>query len=395
MKFSEMDHESRFKAILSTINTEFKSITLEFCLDNSWKTSWDLRNSYLSLTEEKDIVPQNSLGVYCQRDFFTAGLVDNKTEDRQSKCVNLWRLNEDGKKYGLPSAALAIRTANQFDMSIYQALSSSDLSKDTSAPYNRARILMLLDELGKAREVDLTNLTELDGGLGHHFKALSEIGLIEYESQNTEGRGWSKYKWIYGKDPKKAKRLDGRNLTIDVAEFLSENPVYWDRHEVKEKINYNQSNGLISRILFSLENQGFVKKKTKFKSGEIMSEARITERGKNFVKALLKPVYNIVGDKSGFGEDYHEYMSNNKLIREHALHATELYHSTSPALNRKPLSLTHDKVIKLLENNNKLRRKEIEETIGISNGPSYLKPLVDNHTIKKERTGKAVFYSMT
>jgi len=405
-RLSELNHESRFEAILSSVNTEFKSVTLGYCLDESWKSSTEMKNSYSSFLEGSGVkVPSHmNFSDYCHHTFHPIGLVIEERMQRKEpfKYVTSWKLSEDGISYGQPSAALAIQTANEFNTSLYKILGPTNSPGDSRSPYNRAKILMHLDNVKKARKRDLSNISTLDeSGILEHCKNLSKIGFIEYEGQDTEEKGWSRYKWIEGKKAKDVTLLRGyHSVTLKVSELMEKTSKDWDYNEISEKLNYDNPSH-ISQVLSHLKKLNFVKRVSKFKGGEKLSEAKITEEGRRFIDIFLNPVFEALNPNvdevclEEFREVHNSYLNNLGLLRNHIVNATELYSLVSPRLKGMPRVERESQVIKLLREEGRLRAKDIKERLGVKCVWSrYITPLVTRNILQKENKGKAVYYSL-
>ncbi len=396
MKLSELPKEEKFERILSVINTEFKSITW-YCLDESWQTYCDLGKEFKRTVEEEyAVIPrENSFGAYCHFTFFPIGLVAEekiRLKGRQNPVLH-WKLTEDGEKYK-PIAAFSIKTAVDFDLSMYQILGPTHTPGDSRSPYNRAKILMNLSEEENLRRVDLENNIGLDGeNIQKHLLSLKKIGFVDYESVSMEEKGFSKYLWIKGK-PKQVKAVTRSPiLNRKVLEILYKSEKPLNRGKIAEELNYPDLS-YISRILSGLEEQGFCKR-VKFKGREKYSEANITEKGMESVQNFLDPVYNASEDYSLLKEmekTLEEYENDNSLKINYFTKATKLYAKVCPAFKREPKKVIKTNILDILEEGSK-RAKEINALIG-KRCTKELKELCNENKIEKIRSGIRVYYKI-
>ncbi len=400
MKLSELSQEEKFSRVLPSINTEFKNITW-YCLDDRWKTYIDLEKEFKKNIDEESAILLNAptFGGYCHNTFLPIGLVAEekiKLKGRTNPVLH-WKLTEDGEKYK-PIAVYAIKTANDFGLSMYQILGSTATHGRSRAPWNRAKILMELAEEENLRVTDLATKIDLHPrGIGYHLSALKEIDFVEYEYLSLEESGWSKYEWIKG-EPEEVKPVSTiPTLTKKVSEFLYESDKPLDYKEVTKELDYKYPS-VISKILSGIEKQGFCKrvKFNKFlpKRGEKLSEANITELGMKFVQEFLEPVYNTLEDDNIL-EDMRsvleEYENDAMLSINHFTRANLLYKEVCPSFKRKLKEFIKTDILDFLEEKGKLRKKEINALVRKNVG-KHLKELLEESKIEKERDGMAVYY---
>ena len=381
----------RFGKNLSSLNREPKSVILGFCLDESWKSSVSIRNSYLDLIGNKALAPGNqTFGEYCHYSFLPAGFVEEAelpveqvlSDATIIKYSDHWKITEDGTDIGKPAAILELETAKRFQTSSYEILGTK--------PYNRAKILMYLSKVESAREKDLSKLTGSSPiGIFYNCEKLEEIGLIDYDS--CFEKGWAQYKWA---DKKGQPESVGQNkaVTRAVTNFMKENRGNWDYSSVSSKIGSNIRT--VSTVLSGLERQGFVRKLNKFKVREKQSEAKIKDLGLEITETFLEPIYEASKPDTdrGYLRDFTEGLmpSIDDIIR-----VTASYFLISPPLNDVPKRVTESEIIKLIgEAGPKgLRPKNVKEKTG-ENWNSYMADMATRGLLEKERGGGAVFYTL-
>lgn len=397
MKLSEYSQEGKFKRLLPSLNTEPKNITW-YCLGSNLQTQGNLQKEFKrNIEEEEAIVPDpNTLKDYCRWTFNPIGLVAEEKIIPQgwTTPVSHWRLTEDGKKYK-PLAALAIKTANEFGMSMYQVLGSTFSKTESRAPYNRAKILMELAEEENLRAIDLKKEIGLNSreDIRSGILNLKNIGFVHYESISSEEKDWSKYKWT-GKDEEVKTVSTYPALTREVSEILYKSSRPLDRNEISKKLNHKHPT-VVSKILSSLEKQGFCER-SKFKTGEKLSEASITETGLKFLREFLEPTYEALEDEKILEDIKKEILDeyeNDPVSRINDFtDATKLYADVSPAFKKEPREVMKGKILDVLEENS-LRPKEIDRLIG-KYVQHILKDLIEEGKITKKREGKAVYYQL-
>jgi len=387
--------EERLEAILSSVNTEYKSVTLGFLLEDNWKTSNDIRNAAESYVNPvTNIIPgDTSFKAYCTFTFIPIGAVAEE-RIRGRNPISYYKLTEDGEKYGKPIAQFSLRTAVDKNLSMYNIFGFTASHGKTRSPFNTAKILFELEKEDNLRRVDLANECGLvDMAVSQHLLRLKNIGFVNYDSISGEESGWSKYEWIKGKNPENIKPVCKLpTLTKRVANKMKELEIS-DCHELAEVLDYKHP-GDISRILSGLEKQGFLKKVKfkgrKFKVGKKESEASITEKGKEFVYEFLEPVSQALGDDfDGINKEI-EIFDDPFTTSDYISRGFSLYEEVCPAYKRKSKEDNESRILQILKNQ-KLRKKEIDEALG-KNVAIYLRELIERGEIKKEREGNAVYY---
>ena len=389
--------EERLEAILSSVNTEYKSVTLGFLLDDSWKTKSDIRNTAESYVNPvTNIIPNaNSFKAYCISTFIPIGAVAEE-RIRGRIPVSYYKLTEDGKKYGKPIAQFSLRTAADKNLSMYEIFGSTNSPGKTRSPFNIAKILFELEKEDNLRQVDLVNECGLANvNVRQHLLRLKNIGFVDYDSVSGEESGWSKYEWIKGKNLENIKPVCKLpTLTKKVANKMKELRIS-DCNELAKILDYKHPED-ISKILSGLEKQGFVKKVKfkgkEFKAGEKKSEVSITEKGRKFVSEFLEPVYLALEDDfDGIYQEI-EIFDDPSLTSYYISRGFSLYKNVCPGYKRKSKEENESRILQILKNQ-KLRKKEIDEAFG-KDVAIYLKELVESGEIKKEREGSAVYYSL-
>ncbi len=395
MKLSELSQEEKFRRILPIVNTEFKNITW-YCLDETWQTSYDLMKEFKKNVEEEYAITLNktTFAEYCRDTFLQIGLVAEekiKLKGRTNPVLH-WKLTEDGEKYK-PIAAYAIKTANDFDLSMYQILGVTATTGKSRAPYNRAKILMKLAEEENLREIDLKKEIDLYiYDIHRHLISLKKIDFVEYESVSCEEKGWAKYTWKQGSPEDIKPVVNLPTLTKKVSKVLYESGKPLDYNKIVEKLNYSYPEN-ISKILSGLEKQGFCER-IKFKGGEKLSEANITEKGMRFVQEFLEPVYCALEDDNlleDVGSVLEKYENDFVLRINHFTRANLLYKEVCPAFKKEPREFIKTDILDFLEEKGKLRTKEINALVG-KQIALHLKELLEEGKVEKEKDGRATYY---
>jgi len=381
----------KFKNNLNALNREPKNVVLAYCLSNDWKSSNDIRNSYLSTVESKALAPTcMTFREYCHNSFLPSRFVQESilpVEQVLCKTVlvkysNHWRFTDYGIHTAKPAALLGLETAKEFQTSLYEILGR--------IPYNRAKILMHLSKVKNAREKDLAEVTESNPiGVFHNCEKLASLGFIDYDS--CFEKGWAEYEWS-GKEgqPKAVGHI--LTLTKEVADFMRENSGRWNYESLSKEMGKNPT--VVSSVLSGLEKQGFAKKLKNFKVKEKQSEAKIRDTGIEFTEMFLNPIYEASDPNAGRGylEDFTQGLT---LSTEDVVKQVRNYYRISPNLNIIPTSATEALVVELVKEAppSGLRPRDIIAKTG-KNLNDHLRSMSNRGLLIKKREGKAALYSL-
>ncbi len=384
--------DGRMNAILSSVNTEFKSAALGWFLNETWKNAGVIKKTADNYAAPCKAPSASSFGEYCVNTFIPRGIVEEKIECKGISPIYYHRLTEDGKKYAQPLSQFFLKAAVDARMSMREVFGVAGSRGETRSPMNTAIILKELDKEDNLRLTDLQNKTGLKlGVLNDHMVKFNKIGFIDYESLSTEECGQIKLKWTGG-DIKDIKDVERCNfLTRRVAKKM-QSFVISDYHTVAKSLNYNSEED-ISRVMSYLEKQGFVAKISDL-NFEKKSNISIKEKGKEFLHNRIYPARRAL-EYDDFDIIYAEIggFSNNMTVScNYIQKGFDLYKNVSPAYKKEGRETNKGKIMQLLRGQ-QLRKKEIDGMLG-KNSTTYLKELYDNGDIEKCKKGKAVFYSL-
>lgn len=378
--------DDRMNAVLSSVNTEFKSAALGFFMTKMWMTADGIRKIADDCAAPYKAPSTSSFGEYCVNTFIPNGITEEKTEYKKT----YHRLTEEGKKYAQPLAQFFLKAAVDTGMSMQEVFGVTGSRGETRSPMNAATILAEMDKEDNLRLTDLQNKTGLKLGiLNDHMVKFNKIGFVDYESLSTEERGQIKMKWA-GHDIKDIKDVDRCNLlTKKVAKEMQKLEIS-DYHTVAENLKKPKTD--VSRALSYLEGQGFVARISDL-SFEKKSNVSIKEKGKEFLYNRIYPArralefddFDIVAEEIGI-------FSDNTVSRRYIQKGLELYRSVSPAYKKEGKETNKGKIMQMLRGQQS-RKREIDGMLE-KNSTTYLKELCDNGDIEKRKEGKAVYYSL-
>jgi len=392
--------DDEFGAILSTVNTEIKNITLSFCLDKYPRTRTGLRNKFANCVDENNhwVPDDTSFSSYSDKTFVPIGMVAKEIIKIKGLLnpVKHWKITEAGEKYGQPIGAFTLKYAVDRNKSIYQYLGQTSSSGKTRSPFNRARIMEILYENGNISEKDVVNSLGRKKILLRDIFKLDKEGLIEHQSHSKEP-GWIIYKWIEGRNSSEAKKVYGIKRSKEVAEYLY-NKGESNRIEISKELNFENLKD-ISKVLNDLEKQDLIEP-IKW-SMDLKSELSILSDGKDFVENYIIPIRSALDDKKELQEMediLHYFEEDNSDKSYYCNTGTDLYERVTPHLNRKSKQERKLEIIQILDKFNKRntapRYNEITEKLGTQPN-KCLKSLLEEDMIYKDKKGKAVYYFLT
>lgn len=379
--------EERFNAVLNIINNENKAFTIGWLLDNNWRTKEDLERLAKGYVFPLFKPPTaKSYQQYCDHTLIPIGAVAEEKIIIKGRTnpVSHYRLTEDGEKYAKPIAQFALKTAVDSGISMFEILGSSNSRGDTRAPYNRAKILLELQKQSSLSEIQIADILGMSQSTTRdNLSALKGNGFLTYESIPLKKSGWSVYEWVPGKKPEEAVTVVRfpiltRKVAHKMQEIQSSN-----RNELANIFEHNKDR--ISKVLVGLERQGLVRNIRE------RSNATITEKGSDqkFIGTLNKSLEK--DDLSDISKEI-EIFKDNSVSNRYIAKALKLYADVSPYSKRVPREDNKYAILSMLKNQ-RLRAKQITENLG-KNSISYLRELIDNGEIIKEKRGLAVYYSL-
>lgn len=395
--------EERFSAVLSCVNTEWKSIVLAGILDlHEPKSCQTMRSEFRAIAGKCHVPAAPTLAQYADHTFVPIGLVALKVMMRIGGMpmeINEWCLTDAGERYGAPIAAFSLDWATRHNTSLYPILGPTLSPGDSRSPYNRAMLLLKLAEnpAMPLRTIDLANHILLDeGSVYFHLLALKRAGFVNYDSVNPEERGWAKYAWVESKDREEAKSNKEighkyRTLKEKVTDLLSRSGRPMDCNEIAAKLSYPYP-GNVSKILSDLKEHGYAR--CEWQSKIKQSDARITDAGAEFVESYIKPVRDALAD----GHSLNSMNALRRSVSAFAGAAAGLYYPHSMACKAKPAGKRIAEVLGFVsehQNRNGIGPRNVEILRGTEANDSIIGRCIAEGLLEKRKIGKKVRYTLT
>lgn len=387
-KFPE-DLNGRMNAVLSTVNTEWKSI-LWSLMDNGWKTPYDLRTIYESRTGR--LLRGSTLRSYNESTLIPIGLVSKKhIRKRGYGYTTVYSLKQEGIDLQ-PVADFSMKTAVDNDMSMYEILSQTNSVNKIRPPMVTYLLLKELSKTDTMRQVDFMKKYKIGQIVFRHTVGrLSKSGLVEYDSVSTENSlGKFIYKWVEGRYPEEVKKDIKVGLSLDtltsVAKFVM------DRNEtdswaITDELGISHNTAL--HALQTIRKQGFVENK-RFEGGRKQSELTIKKYGINFFEKFLVPLENSL-QSPGMRLVEEILSTSEKADFDLRQKAHDLYEPLS-ARNHKTSYETEDAIRKLLEKG-PARPSMIWKELGY-NAQSFLHHMVMDGEVELVKEKNKSFYKL-
>ncbi|HIH10767.1 TPA: hypothetical protein HA241_01100 [Candidatus Woesearchaeota archaeon] len=252
------DPTDRLQVLLPCISTEIKQSAL-LTMNYELMTAGDVRREINKYSDE-DLPSVTSFRNIFQKDFVAIGLLvhDILGQGFNFGDVHYFSLTDEGQMFAVPLAAFSLRYAVDNEVSLYQLLGSVNSNGTTRGPYNRFRIVNLVNQGFNNVEGISTKLDLGPVAVGDHLSALAKLNIVRFDSIDVaegEERIWQ---WVEGKDPNVAQPVHTHiKLTHDVAQWLAAqgSAAY---KSIKVGVNRSQNGSNISNVLSGLYRQGFV-----------------------------------------------------------------------------------------------------------------------------------------
>jgi len=388
--------DGRLNSILSSVNTETKQVEL-ILLEKEPKTSWTLKREFDKATGLNFDFQHNRMDKYCTCTFIPIGMVceEKVIYDGHSSWVKAFSLTEAGEVYGKSIAAFTLRKANEYNKSFFEFLGQTTSKSDSRSPYNRTKILELLSA-NPLRITDVSEKLKIDKTtVLDHLNKLKSLGFVKYKSINTGGKesGWSRYKWVEGKNPEDVEPFYRFRLSIRNIAKLFRELEKSDYREVTEKSGYARLT--VSLAISALQKQGFIERVGKFSGGEKLSEINITKEGGHFLEDYYWRVLDALDDGNDLNymkDILAHYEREPELFMNHAVKGISMYLQVSPRMNSKQLSKRCKEVYNLIKPYPEgLTPKDVDELMGVRSTKT-LRELLHNDLVYKEGKGHDTVY---
>lgn len=275
----------RMEAVLSIVNTEFKSLTWHL-MSERWSSTGDLRIEYEKNTGK--LLGVSNFSAYNEKTLIPIGLVAKKhVMKRGYGLVNKYSLTEEGAYYQ-PIAAFTIKKAVDMGTSMYEIFGSTHSSGQYRSPYATYKILKELynNKNKKLREIDIVRKCEIGSkSFISSIKRLASVGFVNYDSVGTENsKGMFMYQWIGGNPDNAIGHAKFPAETMQSAARLAKELGKIEASMLADNLGLEKNTCRI--LIGGLAKQGYLKPE-KFKGSEILSEASMANDGKEFYETFL------------------------------------------------------------------------------------------------------------
>lgn len=285
---------------------------------------------------------------------------------------------------GVASALLKYSATHERPASkIFGDLSTNDHTNVRSHVNRTAMLLHLLRKDSFIAELDR------ESGMGkptvaEALERLREVGLVDFESVDTEVKGWGVYEKV-GDISNIPHSPTLNRLRRNVIEYFNNNEK-GNSDSIKEALGKVET-GDISTVLVELTRGGFLRNQ-KWIGAIQQSSATIRDEGKVFVEEVLLPIlYACAGNSEAlrFLADIRSEIVANPSISSRAI---EVYRDLTPRIPREKTKL---EIVNLIRDGGALRTKDVLKTFGQKAEP-VLRDMIEAGEIVRYRTGKASYH---
>ncbi len=319
---------------------------------------------------------------YMDRTLVPAGLVAegtvaNQHGDMQQETY-LTR-TEEGERYGVPVAVLALDFENRHQVSLRKILGkTASPSKDrVRAPFVRASILLLLSQrqLPLRRQDIIEELGFTPSVASAALESLASNGLIEYASVSRSKRGIVTYAINSGVEPPSSNRTrPSIDNIIAICQTLSMTGIPFSGNQIEDALSeaelsrWNSKHALknfIQKVLSDLARTGYLRR-TEFKGGEKYSNAVITSEGLIVVDEFLKPMVALVEDKPEADIMRLQFVPTILAdLQSYARNSAELYYPYSTSKRIEEGATDFANIITMVKKNNGISIRELSGVLGL------------------------------
>ena len=237
-----------------------------------------------SLPAETWIPNHNGINHFMKKSLIPTGLVE-KDEDEGKTTYATTTL---GEGLGKDAAALFIDWAAKEGKSISDFLGFKHTASEAGMTVylNRSTILLRLYQSPSFFAEIWKQTTLPKSSIQQNMQELKEVGLINYDSVNTEVKGWGLYERTGNGEAVPRSSIDNL-LRQNIIAYFKENQV-GNPAAIAQALKRRDEMD-IYKILSELTETGFLKRQ-KWIGGEQQSDASITEKGREFVETIILPL---------------------------------------------------------------------------------------------------------
>lgn len=249
----------------------------------------------------------------------------------------------------------------------------------------RAALLLLLDQQHTWYESELARKIGVrKENVGTHLSVLADLGLINYQFADPEIKGWGIYERVGSLDQVIHSPAHNR-LRTNILEYFKVNSTGNPQTIVQAIGRLDEID--VYNVLSELTENGFLKR-TQWHGGVKQSDARLLDKGKQYVEQLLLPlIYACAGDTKQLA-----FLSRAKAeVRANPNLSAQALTLAALAHERKPRSETKDKIIGFINANGPSRTKAFIDEFGGRVEP-VLSELVHLGKLEKYEVGRASYY---
>ncbi len=326
----------------------------------------------------------NRLNQYFKKSMLPAGIVEKGTSGGRST----YETNPLGEELGKDTAAILLDWASQEGVSISDFLGFKNTASEAGMCVYLNRCAILLTAYHSPTFVaDIIRRTSLPkSSIQQNMQELNSTGLIEYDSVNTEVKGWGIYERI-GEEENVPVTSKNNRLRQNTVGYFRENAV-GNPLTIARALGRNDEID-IYKILSELTEVGFLKQQ-KWRGGEQQSDAVITDKGRKFVDAVILPLLKACsGDKEALAAlaQMKDYMEAHPELAGRAID------SYVEARQRIPLDDTKQALLEHIQQNGPQRPTDLVATFG-GRVEAVFPDLLKTNNIIRHTFGKAVYYGL-
>jgi len=368
------DLEGRLDALLSIVNTEFKSLTL-LHLDTEHALTKDEIRTRLKKTLNGGgyLVDRAALNNYCTDIFYPTGIVAKETIFEGEIPIRTgYKLTKAGSTYGLPITAFSLNWAFKYNQSLFNAFGSAQSNYDSRAPLNTIKVLRVIRDLGDSiTEASIMNHCNLSQGIVvRSLRRLDKSEMIGFESvgKNTSQRNCAIFEYVpLEKEVDPVDRVNTETLKSVLALLKRKKTLNY--RDASNLLNHDHPHA-ISRMLCILERQGHAKRGAMWKGGEKMSDIKIHQRGVQFLDTFVEPIESALSIPTSLEQMREEYMglmfARPLLYQTISRRTTDLYAEISPVLNRRDNTERFNQIISFVEKSGEVSTQGVALELGLS-----------------------------
>lgn len=373
------------RAIYSISNSDVKAAMLVHGLTSTPTRIMQIRDRMLGVLESGIWLPVAPvMETYLESSLLLTGVV--REVRKRSGVYYETSAGDGGIVRAIAATLLKYSTMSGIPYTKIYGDTNTDENTGVRSHINRTALLLFLDRQDSF-EAQLSHQTGLDRGvIKDNLIALREIGLVNYDSVNTEDSGWVVYRKV-GDESMVKHSSEGDRLRRNTLEFFRVNNEA-NVQAITQALGRTDEDDVV-KIVSGFVDEGFLERPLWY-GGVKQSDANIADLGRQFVGQVLRPVLRALMGDQIYVQQLAEVLREVESDPSIASQAIRIYREKNPRISA---DQTAEAILNHIRVTGPTRTNQFIGLLGGRVEP-VLRRLRGNGEIVSHRIGKATFHML-